>query len=271
MFVAHDESGNRIYPDTYDGGICFCPYCNREVYFRNGKERRPHFAHKKGSECPYDSDNKSEWHMRMQEYFPKESREVRFEDDKTGEIHIADIYLKDSKTVIEFQKSRIDDKEFLKRTSFHWNAGRRIVWIFNESMDSKKQNHTGRFKYDPEICYDIPPYDKLCFVWKYQRRKFLIDAPDLRKYMSKFSVCVYTGVEGDTVRRIVNGHCDFKIVTLSGHPIIMLCNLDSDIFFKEDEYWKMLKVREYYDKNRIYSNTKNTFLNATFSKRTRRL
>ena len=61
----------------------------------------------------------------MQEYFPREACEVRFVDDETGEIHIADAFLEGSNTVLEFQHSPISEQEFLSRTIFHLKNGRR--------------------------------------------------------------------------------------------------------------------------------------------------
>ena len=45
----------------------------------------------------------------MQEYFPREACEMRFVDDETGEIHIADVFLEASNTVLEFQHSPISE------------------------------------------------------------------------------------------------------------------------------------------------------------------
>lgn len=99
MFVALDNLGNRVYADsTEKGSVCFCPVCNEELRLRKGGKNRPHFAHKQDTDCQYgkDQDYKSEWHIRMQEYFPREACEVRFPDNETGEVHIADVFLEDS-------------------------------------------------------------------------------------------------------------------------------------------------------------------------------
>lgn len=112
MFVALDSQGNRMYANS---GVryaeCYCPECNELVQHKIGKIRRPYFAHHPNSDCTFgnDKDYKSEWHIRMQEYFPDESREVRFVDEKTGEVHIADVFLQESNTVLEFQHSPIKE------------------------------------------------------------------------------------------------------------------------------------------------------------------
>ena len=128
MFVALDNLGNRVYADSAEkGSVCFCPVCNEELRLRKGGKNRPHFAHKQDTDCQYgkDQDYKSEWHIRMQEYFPREACEMRFVDDETGEIHIADVFLEASNTVLEFQHSPISEDEFKSRTIFHLKNGRR--------------------------------------------------------------------------------------------------------------------------------------------------
>lgn len=247
MFVANDEFGNRIYAESYKGESCFCPVCGEEVRIRKGRINKPHFAHKQKTDCKMsiNKDYKSEWHIRMQEYFPKENREYIFIDEDSGEIHIADVFLNDTNTVIEFQHSHIDNDEFVKRTAFHLINGRRIVWVFDESKENNDANQFGRFKYDSDVCYDISPYEKLCYIWMRQPRKCLIKGPDLQKYMLSYSVCVYTGTEGESVRRIVKDHNQFKLVTFSKDRINMSNNADVDSFFGEDEYWKNLKIQQY--------------------------
>ena len=82
MFVALDKNEKRVFADeAIPGQELFCPYCNSPLVFKPGKgRRRPHFAHFPDSECQYslNKDNKIPWHIRMQDYFPRESREYRF-------------------------------------------------------------------------------------------------------------------------------------------------------------------------------------------------
>ena len=98
MFVALDTEGKRVYADTVEKSTeSFCPVCSEMLRLRKGCKNRPHFAHKQDTDCQYgkDQDYKSEWHIRMQEYFPRDACEVRFSDDETGEVHIADVFLVD--------------------------------------------------------------------------------------------------------------------------------------------------------------------------------
>ncbi len=147
MFVALDKEGYRVYADEVTAHReCFCPVCNGPLISKPGKGgRRPHFAHQPDSECSYslDKDNKSEWHRRMQEYFPREAQEYRFKDEETGEVHIADVYFEQELTVLEFQHSPIDKEEFISRTAFHLKHGRRVVWLFDESTTGKGLGSAG--------------------------------------------------------------------------------------------------------------------------------
>lgn len=141
MYVALDKNGNRIYADDEQRYIeCFCPACGEPLIHRKGTRKRVHFAHKQKTNCfmRLNKDYMSEWHIRMQSFFPKESREYRFKDNVTGEVHIADVFDWKTNTVIEFQHSPMHEEEYLSRTYFHLNNGRRIVWIFDESRESEK-------------------------------------------------------------------------------------------------------------------------------------
>ena len=235
MFVAWDSNENRIYADEFDGkSECFCPCCGESLRLRKGNIRRPHFAHKGNTDCLYgaDKDYKSEWHIRMQEYFPKETREYRFKDLETGEIHIADVFIESSNTIIEFQHSPIQAEEYLSRTIFHLNNGRRIVWIFDESKDNQNDDR-GRFRADDYMCMKYP-HTNLQYRWMRQPRKFLASKPDLLKYGKDYSVCVWTGDAGDVLHRIIAEAHGFEYVCFSFHNIIMNDNIDADDFFRTE-------------------------------------
>ena len=235
MFVALDTNGNRIYADSADKETtCFCPVCNEALKLRKGGKNRPHFAHLADSECFYgrDQDYKSEWHIRMQDYFPRESCEVRFVDTETGEVHIADVFLASCNTVLEFQHSPIPESEFISRTKFHLKNGRRIVWLFDESSQNKESNF-GRFRYDPDISTTDFPY----YQWMRRPRQFLIRGPELKQYHNLYSVCVYTGTEGDVFHRIVDQQNYYKYVGFSENTIQMGATFNVETFFNYDPYW----------------------------------
>lgn len=235
MFVAIDTEGKRVYADSAEKDTkCFCPVCNEELRLRKGGTNRPHFAHKQDTECQYgkDQDYKSEWHIRMQEYFPREACEVRFIDDETDEVHIADVFLEDSKTVLEFQHSPISEDEFMSRTIFHLKNERRIVWLFDESSKSLDSTY-GRFRYDEDICWFGIPF----YQWMRRPRQFLANGPDLKQAYKRYSICVFTGTEGDVFHRIVGQHDEYRWVGFASEPIQMGAELNVEQFFSYDPYW----------------------------------
>lgn len=134
MFFALDKGGNKI--NAYDASKeekYTCPICGNPVILKRGMVNSDHFAHQ-SSECEdkwnYDM---SEWHKRMQNYFPKESQEVVVNCD--GKKHRADVLIGD--IVLEFQYSPITAAEFEERNEFFKNAGYRLAWIFNFSSVSE--------------------------------------------------------------------------------------------------------------------------------------
>lgn len=52
-------------------------------------------------------------------------------------------------------------EEYLSRTMFHLKEGRRIVWVFDETMEKPKPGDMGRSRYDDEALvsyqYEYPP------------------------------------------------------------------------------------------------------------------
>ncbi len=230
MLVAHDKAGNRIYANNDERyKECFCPECGKPLTHKKGEMRVSHFAHKVDENCPYalDKDSKSEWHIHMQELFPSESLERRFKDDYTGEVHIADVYLKQSNTVIEFQHSPISVEEFKSRTLFHVNNGRRIVWVFEERGKDPDSEYGRLRKEDGEW-----------YRWLRSPRRMLASIGNVSVLQaSNYSVCVYYGEE-DIVHRLINEAFDYSEVVLSVHPIKLYENMDSDDFFKPETYWK---------------------------------
>lgn len=233
MFVALDKQGNRVHADdAIKSKSYICQKCGKEVKPKQGNINKWHFAHAIDEGCDYgkDSDHKGEWHMRMQEYFPKDSREYRFIDYETNEVHIADVFIEECNTVLEFQHSRIEENEFSKRTSFHLNNNRRIVWLFNENIITKDGNSSCRIKY-------IEKFQKEWYKWLRNPRKCLQNGPDIKENIDKYSICIYTGLEGDVFRRILDEKQNFGEIALSDKKIcININNVDliEEIFDTEN-------------------------------------
>lgn len=245
MFVAYDKNQNRIYADNVPANTnCFCPACGEKLRYRNGSVNRAHFAHMKNSDClmsKLDSDYNSEWHNRMKSYFPKEYLEIRFTDDETGELHIADVFLPDNKIVIEFQHSNISFEEFMSRTEFHINNGRRIIWVFDESSDNSKSGDYGHFRieYSHDERYGL--YKGCHYRWlRSTKRKSIINrGPHLAYYQSVYQVYVYTGKDGENViRRIESLYNDVEdYVRMFYRTVSLSPQMNYEELFLGDEYW----------------------------------
>lgn len=253
MFFALDQAGNRVNAEDGKFSGCVCPACGSPVIQRRGDTNRHHFAHdprkRNDVKCPYDYNadykNMSEWHIRMQEYFPKEERECIFTDKATGEKHIADVYIKEANTVLEFQYSSIKKKEFLDRTMFHLNEGRRLVWLFDESWKNPdEESYNRKFNKNGKLTKEYSlraegPYKEKSFKWL-NRRKVVEEGPPV--YQPNYSVCLYTGVEGDVFHRIIS--LKEKSIIVSLHDIAMSNELNiEDLFalettWQEQEPWK---------------------------------
>ena len=243
MFFALDENGIRVNAEDGVFNKCICPACRKPVIQKRGDTNRHHFAHnKKESSCPFnynkDYINMSEWHIRMQDYFPKEQREHIFTDAETVEKHIADVYIEESKTVLEFQYSTIKLQEFLSRTNFHLKEGRRIAWLFDESWkDAKEDSYNKKFhkngKLEKAHRLKRDPYSPRTYKWLY-RRKVVEDGPPI--YNPRYSVCLFTGAEGDLFHRIIN--MDGEIITVSLHDISMSTDLNVEELFCLEPYWQ---------------------------------
>ena len=128
MLIALDENGDRIIARKADKKCkYFCQECGEVLFLRNGEIRRPHFAHKKESNCPAAHCNKTEWHYEWQEAFGLEYAERVIEAG--GFKHIADVLMGD--TVIEFQHSRISREDVIERNTFYRYHGLNTIWIFD--------------------------------------------------------------------------------------------------------------------------------------------
>lgn len=233
MLTANDTNGNKIWANEGTRySECYCPWCGERLTHKIGKIRTPHFAHRSDSNCPFDKDSKGQWHVHMQELFPKESQEYRFYDETTGALkHIADVFLERSNTVIEFQHSPISEEDFKSRTDFHTSAGRRIVWVF-DVMKKNPQNSYLRYSH---LYKDMQHH---VFIWKQVHSAILSSCfgakgPDQYKNVS---ICLYTGNEGDIVHRIISHDEGYKLIMLSVNNY-NLEEKSADDFFYDELRW----------------------------------
>lgn len=126
MYIALDENMHRISADAADAdGSFVCPMCKSKVLLCKGDVIAPYFRHQSLHDCDewYDPSNMGEWHLKHQEQFPEECREVVIkhhwegDDDDVYEMHRADVciefteedaqrYIDDCKrNVIEYERN----------------------------------------------------------------------------------------------------------------------------------------------------------------------
>ena len=150
MYYAKHINGTRVPADhAQKGKKYFCPICKEELIFKCGQIIPAYYAHKPHADCdPYYSRNAGmgPWHKQMQGMFPENCREIGvYSDDNSGEKRIADVLIGRYATnmIIEFQQSKISSNEFIERTNFYKENGRKtqfgnthdniVIWVFNFS------------------------------------------------------------------------------------------------------------------------------------------
>ncbi|MDB5088202.1 MAG: Competence protein CoiA-like family protein [Mucilaginibacter sp.] len=103
-----------------------CPGCNKSLIAKCGLIKIHHWAHKGRIDCDPWWEHITQWHLDWQNNFAPEWREVIFQDDRSGEIHRADIHTPKGVT-IEFQHSPLSLKEFESRNTFY----KKLIWVVN--------------------------------------------------------------------------------------------------------------------------------------------
>ncbi len=106
-------------------GICIC--CSSPVRAYCGSERVHHWKHINAVECDSWSEGETEWHREWKNKFDANHQEIILHDPKSGEKHIADVYLKPIDVVLEFQHSPIHIDEIKARESFY----KKMIWILD--------------------------------------------------------------------------------------------------------------------------------------------
>ena len=165
MIIALDEEQCRVVASkAIKGGKYFCQGCGQHLCPKQGLVRRPHFAHLSGKACEYIT-NKTEWHYEWQERFGLENSEIVF--SYKGYKHIADIQI--GNKVIEFQHSRISERDVYERNSFYSYWGLKVVWIFDIRKDYEEQ----------EIrCYEKRPGYNWLYEW-YKPKRSVLEALEM--------------------------------------------------------------------------------------------
>lgn len=182
-----------------------------------------HFAHIANACTDSWNYDMSEWHRKIQKFFPKEAREVVVTN---GNIkHRADILI--GKTVIEIQHSPISAEEFAERNEFFISAGYRIAWIFDVSK-----------QFDNEQLYFSSDNNVNLMTWKNPMRIFATGEKPT-DYNSHYSVWLFLGTNTDDViiEKVIwsveneIGQPSFKKIVISEFSICLNSPFEIDYFF----------------------------------------
>ncbi|MBI0397795.1 competence protein CoiA [Cyclobacterium marinum] len=123
-------NGNRTKPRKGVKGIC--PGCLQPVIPKCGEQRIHHWAHIGDFVCNAFREAETEWHLSWKNNFPLSWQERRLADNRTGEIHIADICT-DKDFIIEFQHSSITSEERNSREEFH----KEMIWVVDGTCQKR--------------------------------------------------------------------------------------------------------------------------------------
>lgn len=115
--------GNRVEPDKSHSGAT-CPACQSEVLAVCGSIKTWHWRHKSLDDCDSFSEGLTDWHIALQDWFPKEQQEICI-----GR-HRADV-VTSSGVVIEMQHSSISIDEVRKRHEFYTGEDHRLIWVLD--------------------------------------------------------------------------------------------------------------------------------------------
>ena len=103
-----------------------CRGCGAEVIAKCGKHVVWHWAHKATTHCDRWWEAETDWHRRWKDRFTQDWQEIPMVDQRTGEVHIADVRTP-AGLVLEFQHSTIDPAEVKAREDFY----QRMVWVID--------------------------------------------------------------------------------------------------------------------------------------------
>lgn len=146
MFQAKDIHENTIdIDDSLDGEIYHCPLCRALMVRRiNTTVRRPHFAHKSGSNCDSWYKSTSLWQEKWISLFNKEEREVPIIEDEKNK-HFLPVLIDDKekkrKTALLFFDNLPSTKRLFEQWDFFLKHTDRIIIIINGYTKAIKLEH----------------------------------------------------------------------------------------------------------------------------------
>ena len=157
MRYAYNEQNDKI-EVSFSGERAKCPDCDSIVIGKKGSFKIKHWCHKAKNECDSWYEPITEWHLKWQNLFPIQYREVSMKK-ANGKSHRADLKLKNN-LVIEVQNSPIKIDEIEERESFYGENN--MIWILNGETLARKSSITYQFNKKQFVLYfSIPAYSSL--------------------------------------------------------------------------------------------------------------
>ncbi len=153
MKFAKNIKGERI-EVSFSGEKAICKDCGLEVFGRKGRFRT-YWTHPNNSDCDKWYEPITKWHIDWQNQFPIEWQEIGMLDEKTKDIHRADIKLPNG-VIIEIQNSPIEVDEIEQREEFY---GKDLIWVLNGEKLTRQSIISYKFeKQEFAISQEIPSY-----------------------------------------------------------------------------------------------------------------
>ncbi|HYW19099.1 MAG TPA: hypothetical protein VE956_07225 [Nodularia sp. (in: cyanobacteria)] len=151
---ALDEKGNKILPDL--GLRATCPDCGTEVIAICGNKNKYHWRHNYTYDSHKDKWYKemTPWHLRWQELFPVECREVVIKKGRV--VHRADVKI--NNLIIEFQHTDLKRHNVKKRELFYGSYPDKIIWVIDGTAN--RVFNVGKKKLNPENLKPVFLVDK---------------------------------------------------------------------------------------------------------------
>jgi competence protein CoiA len=159
MLTALKEDGERIclgdgwqkegLKDLRKKEVFSCPQCREKMILKLGDKRIFHFSHIKGSQCQFEHERESEYHLKgkMQLYhWLKQQQlkpEMEYYDPKMKQRADVIFFIGTKKFALEYQCSNISESLYRKRTNGYLANGYTPIWILGaKQLIRKKANIT---------------------------------------------------------------------------------------------------------------------------------
>ena len=106
----------------------FC-YRGHELVFCSGEKNKPYFRHKNSDDV--GGEPMSEWHLRMQSYFPVTEKWFKNNNSSQLKARRADVVIEEFNYVIEIQHSKIDDANVKCRHDDYKLHNMNVIWLID--------------------------------------------------------------------------------------------------------------------------------------------